>query len=548
MQESPRSDHHDGSSNKLVEMVRTWLPVGIVLSLGGLAARRRPNDALPQRPDEDGKGESEHADALVRGNYTYASLTRKINAIPALPLLQTPLLWLVAFGMAGMLTVLFIVAVTMLFIYGVGIWGINIPVAWGFAITNFVWWIGIGHAGTLISAILLLLRQHWRNSINRLAEAMTLFAVACAAMFPILHLGRPWLFYWLVPYPNRMGLWPQFRSPLTWDVFAITTYGLVSLLFWLVGLLPDLASMRDQATSRPRRIIFGILALGWRGSARHWQHYESAYLLLAGLATPLVVSVHSIVALDFTVAQLPGWHTTFFPPYFVAGAIYSGFAMVLTLVIPLRSIYKLQGIITEKHLDNMARIMLATGLIVFYSYLTEWFYAWYSANEFERAITLYRMTGDYALWYWLLIFCNGVVPQMLWFPQIRRNALVLFIISILVNVGMWLERFIIVVTSLSHDFMPSSWDVFYPTFWDWATFIGTIGFFFTLFLLFIRFLPMINIAEVRHLMHQEQRDRERRQSPPSSPQYEPAPPPSEPLREEPEPVDYRHQPPVPGEA
>ncbi len=451
---------------------------------------------------------------LILGDQTYASVTNTINAIP---FGRTPLGWLMAFGIATVVVVVFLVAVTWLFIKGVGIWGINIPVAWGFAIINFVWWIGIGHAGTLISAVLLLLRQNWRNSINRLAEAMTLFAVACAALFPILHLGRPWLFYWLVPYPNNLGMWPQFRSPLTWDVFAISTYGLVSLLFWLVGLIPDLAAMRDQAKGRVSRLVLGVAALGWRGSARHWNHYEMAYLLLAGLATPLVVSVHSIVALDFAVSQVPGWHTTFFPPYFVAGAIFSGFGMVLTLTIPLRRLYGLQQIITLKHLDNMAKVMLATGLIVFYGYIAEAFYAWYSGLEAERFMMWSRMTGPYAPAFWSLILCNGLVPQLLWFPQIRRNLLLLFVISIVVNIGMWLERFVIVVTSLNRGYIPAEWEMYYPTGWDWATYIGTLGLFLFLFLLFIRFLPMINAFEVRHLLHSQMHKQASGRVPPHEP-------------------------------
>jgi molybdopterin-containing oxidoreductase family membrane subunit len=373
-------------------------------------------------------------------------------------------------------------------------------VAWGFAIVNFVWWIGIGHAGTLISAILLLLNQKWRTSINRFAEAMTLFAVACAGLFPLLHLGRPWFFYWLFPYPSTMGVWPQFRSPLVWDVFAVLTYFTISLLFWFIGLIPDLATLRDRSQSRAGRIIYGMLAMGWRGSAVHWHRYEMAYLLLAGLATPLVVSVHSIVSLDFAVAQLPGWHTTMFPPYFVAGAIYSGFAMVLTLAIPLRAAYGLQDFITARHLQNMAKILLATGLIVAYGYMMEAFIAWYSGNPFEQYMMNNRATGPYGVYYWALIFCNVIAPQVLWWPPIRSNTVALFVIALIVNVGMWLERFVIVITSLHRDFLPSSWGMYAPTIWDWATFFGTIGLFFALLFLFIRFLPMISIFEMRSLL------------------------------------------------
>jgi molybdopterin-containing oxidoreductase family membrane subunit len=392
-------------------------------------------------------------------------------------------------------------AIYMLLFKGVGVWGINIPVGWGFDIINFVWWIGIGHAGTLISAILLLFRQQWRTSINRAAEAMTLFAVACALLFPIFHTGRPWLAaYWLLPYPNTMGVWPQFRSPLIWDVFAVSTYGTVSALFWFTGLIPDLATMRDRARSKFGQFAYGVLALGWRGSARHWQIYETAYLILAGLSTPLVLSVHTVVSFDFAVSLLPGWHATIFPPYFVAGAIYSGFAMVLTLLIPMRSIYGLQDMITMRHLENMAKVMLVTGLIVFYGYMMEAFFAWYSANEFEKYMIYNRTTGPYWYMYWTLILCNGIVPQLLWLKKIRLNVAILFVISIIVNIGMWLERYVIIVTSLHRDFLPSSWGMYSGTFYDWSAFIGTIGLFITLLFLFIRFLPVISIFEMRTIL------------------------------------------------
>jgi Ni/Fe-hydrogenase subunit HybB-like protein len=383
---------------------------------------------------------------------------------------------------------------------GTGIWGINVPVAWGFAIINFVWWIGIGHAGTLISAILLLLKQQWRTSINRFAEAMTLFAVACAGIFPLMHTGRPWLSYWMVPYPNTMDIWPQFRSPLVWDVFAVTTYGTVSLLFWYVGLIPDLATMRDRARSRFVRATYGFFSLGWRGSARHWHRYETAYLLLAGLATPLVVSVHTVVSFDFAVSIIPGWHATIFPPYFVAGAIYSGFAMVLTLAIPLRALYGLHGFITMRHLDNMAKVMLATGLIVGYGYMMETFISWYSASEYEWYMAVNRKGGPYAPFYWALIAINVGVVQLLWSRRVRFNVPLLFVISIIINIGMWLERFVIVVTSLHRDFLPSSWGMYWPTRWDWFTFFGTIGLFVALLFLFLRVLPMISIFEMRTLL------------------------------------------------
>jgi molybdopterin-containing oxidoreductase family membrane subunit len=346
----------------------------------------------------------------------------------------------------------------------------------------------------------LLLHQPWRTSINRFAEAMTLFAVACAGLYPLLHLGRPWFFYWLLPYPNTMDLWPQWRSPLIWDVFAVLTYFTVSLLFWYVGLIPDLATLRDRSLSRVGRVIYGVLAMGWRGSARHWHRYETAYLLLAGLATPLVVSVHTVVSFDFAVAILPGWHSTIFPPYFVAGALFSGFAMVLTLAIPIRALYGLQDFITLRHLENMAKILLATGLIVTYGYVMEAFMAWYSGNRFEQYVTINRMFGPYAPWYWILIACNCLAPQLLWSRRVRTNVPALFVIALLVNVGMWAERFVIVVTSLHRDFLPSSWGMYYPTVWDWMTFAGTLGLFLCLIFLFIRFLPMISIFEMRSLL------------------------------------------------
>ncbi|MDE3156022.1 MAG: polysulfide reductase NrfD [Acidobacteriota bacterium] len=415
---------------------------------------------------------------------------------------KTPLGWVFGFLMAFTFMMIFLMTATYLFLKGVGIWGINIPVAWGFAIVNFVWWIGIGHAGTLISAILLLLHQKWRMSISRFAEAMTLFAVACAGMFPLLHMGRPWLFYWMFPYPNTMTVWPQFRSPLVWDVFAVSTYATVSLVFWYVGLIPDVATLRDRAKSPFARKAFGILSLGWRGSARHWFRYETASLLLAGLATPLVVSVHTVVSFDFAVAIVPGWHTTIFPPYFVAGAIYSGFAMVLTLAIPLRAAYRLEDFVTMWHLDVMAKVMLTTGLILAYGYGCEVFYAWYSADTFERYMMWNRMFGPYAVAYWALIATNIVIPQLLWFKKVRTNVPLLFFVSLVVNTGMWLERYVIVITSLHRDFLVSSWGRYAPTVWDWATFTGTIGLFLTLFFLFIRFLPMISIVEMRTLLPQ----------------------------------------------
>jgi molybdopterin-containing oxidoreductase family membrane subunit len=435
---------------------------------------------------------------VIAPGHTFGSITDKISAIVLTH--KTSVGWYLGFLTAGAFTVLLLISLTYLTVKGIGIWGNDIPVGWAFDITNFVWWIGIGHAGTLISAILLLLRQTWRTSINRFAEAMTLFAVACAGIFPLFHTGRPWLAYWLFPYPNTMGVWPQFRSPLIWDVFAVSTYATVSALFWYVGLIPDLATLRDRSQSRVGRVVYGMLAMGWRGSARHWHRYETAYLLLAGIATPLVVSVHTVVSFDFAVAILPGWHTTIFPPYFVAGAIYSGFAMVLTLAIPIRAIYGLEDFITLRHLQNMAKVMLVTGLIVAYGYTIEAFMAWYGGNRYEGFMMLNRMTGPYAPFYWALITCNVIIPQALWFRRIRTNVVALFILSLIVNVGMWLERFIIIVTSLSRDFTPSAWGMFRPTFWDWSTFFGTIGLFVMLIFLFVRFLPMISIFEMRTLV------------------------------------------------
>jgi molybdopterin-containing oxidoreductase family membrane subunit len=441
---------------------------------------------------------------VIGPGHTSGSITDKISEIVLTR--KTPKGWWIGFGISFLLMNLLFVAVAHLLITGIGIWGVNVPVAWGFAIINFVWWIGIGHAGTLISAILLLLRQRWRTSINRFAEAMTLFAVACAGLYPILHLGRPGFAYWLFPYPNTMGLWPQFRSPLVWDVFAVSTYATVSFLFWYIGLIPDLATLRDRARHRFARMAYGMLAMGWRGSAVHWYRYETAYLLLAGLATPLVISVHSIVSLDFAVSVLPGWHSTIFPPYFVAGAIYAGFAMVLTLAIPLRAAYRLEDLITMHHLDNMAKVMLTTGLFVFYGYVMEAFFAWYSANPNEAYMMSNRATGPYAPMYWLLLICNGLVPQLLWSPRLRASVPLLFIISLVVSLGMWLERYIIVVTSLHRDFLPSSWGMYSGTIWDWATFIGTIGLFLSLLFLFIRVLPMISIFEMRELVHEEREE------------------------------------------
>jgi molybdopterin-containing oxidoreductase family membrane subunit len=436
--------------------------------------------------------------AAMGPDHTYISVTEKISDIVLVQ--KTSKRWLLGFLIAFGVTMILLYSVTYLLARGVGIWGINVPIGWGFDIVNFVWWIGIGHAGTLISAVLLLLKQQWRTSINRFAEAMTLFAVACAGMYPLLHMGRPWFFYWMFPYPNTMGIWPQFRSPLVWDVFAVSTYAIVSLLFWFVGLIPDLATMRDRSKNRFSRLIYGILAMGWRGSAQHWHRYETTYLLLAGLSTPLVLSVHTIVSLDFATGIIPGWHTTIFPPYFVAGAVYSGFAMVLVLMIPIRKIYKLEEFVTSRHLQNMAKVMLAAGLIVAYGYLMEIFFAWYSAASYEQFMVQNRFTGPYAPVYWALILANVVIPQALWFKKVRTNTVGLFAVALVINVGMWLERFVIVVTSLHRDFLPSSWDMYYPTVWDWATYVGTIGLFFALLFVFLRLLPMISIFEMRTIL------------------------------------------------
>src|SRR5689334_20370802 len=438
---------------------------------------------------------------VIEPGHTFASLTDKISSIVLTG--RTPLFWYITFGVGFILVLVLLFCITAVVAVGVGLFGVMIPVAWGFAIVNFVWWIGIGHAGTLISAILLLLRQKWRQSINRFAEAMTLFAVACAGLFPLMHLGRPWFGYWLFPYPSTMGIQPQFRSPLVWDVFAVSTYFTVSLLFWFLGLIPDLATLRDRARGRIPRFIYGMLAMGWRGSAIHWHRYEMAYLLLAGLATPLVVSVHTVVSFDFAVGLVPGWHSTIFPPYFVAGAIYSGFAMVLTIAIPLRKLYGLEDFITMHHLRNMGIVMLATGLIVAYGYLMETFMSWYSGDIYEKYMMMNRMFGPYGWMYWILVLFNIVIPQALWVRRILESPVILFLIAISVNIGMWLERYVIVVVSLSRDFLPSAWGMYSGTIVDYSVFAGTIGLFLALMFLFIRFLPMISIFEMRGLVHEE---------------------------------------------
>jgi len=439
---------------------------------------------------------------LVRGGMTYADVSAKISAITEN---KPPKQWYYLISVSSLMTVMLFGCLAYLVTTGIGVWGNNNPVGWGWDITNFVWWIGIGHAGTLISAVLFLFRQKWRTSINRAAEAMTLFAVACAGIYPLFHTGRPWrAIYWLFPAPNPyLNLWQNFRSPLEWDVFAVSTYATVSALFWFTGLIPDLATLRDRATSRGRKVLFGILSLGWRGSSTQWRHYELAYLILAGLSTPLVLSVHSIVSFDFATAVIPGWHTTIFPPYFVAGAIFSGFAMVVTLMTVARWVYGLQNLITTKHLENMCKVLIATGLIVGFAYGTEFFMAWYSGNPYERFTFINRAFGPYWWAYWTMITCNVISPQFFWIKKFRTSPLLMFIISIFINIGMWFERFVIIASSLHRDYLPASWGYFRPTWVDICTFAGTIGLFLTLFLLFLRFLPMIAMSEVKGVLHQQ---------------------------------------------
>ncbi len=436
---------------------------------------------------------------LVSGNASF----KDISDVVCAPIeTKTPKWWHIGFLFSVSLLMLMLSSIAYLVWDGIGVWGLNQPVGWGFAIVNFVFWVGIGHAGTLISAILFLFRQKWRTSINRFAEAMTIFAVICALVFPGIHIGRVWLAYYLFPLPNSMLMWPNFKSPLLWDVFAVSTYFTVSLLFWFVGLIPDLATLRDRATSKVSKIAYGIFAMGWRGANRHWQNYERAYLLLAAIATPLVLSVHTIVSFDFAVSQLPGWHTTIFPPYFVAGAIFSGFAMVLTLLIIAREIYGLKHIVTMRHLENMNKFILATGTMVGYAYAMEFFIAWYSGNNYETFAFINRAFGPYAWAYWIMVSCNVLSPQLFWVKKFRTSIPVMFVISIFVNIGMWFERFVITVTSLHRDFLPSSWGYYTPTWVDVATFVGSFGLFFTLFLLFLKFLPMIAISEVKGVMPQ----------------------------------------------
>lgn len=438
-------------------------------------------------------------DRLVKGNHDFASITKLITDIPQE---RTPTWWYIAFGISNILLAMMLGMVIWLIWQGTGVWGLNSTVGWAWDITNFVWWVGIGHAGTLISAILFLFRQGWRTAINRFAEAMTIFAVMCAGLYPAIHVGRIWAIYWIFPLPNSMQLWPNFNSPLLWDVFAVATYLIVSTLFWYVGLVPDLATMRDKVKGKISRIVYGIFALGWTGANRHWQNYEKAYMILAGLATPLVLSVHTIVSFDFAVSIIPGWHTTIFPPYFVAGAIFSGFAMVLSLMIISRKLYGLEDIMTIDHIEKMNIIILVTGMMVGFAYGMEFFIAWYGGVEYEKFAFINRALGPYAWAYWIMITCNVVSPQFFWVKKFRRNIVLTFILSIVINIGMWFERFVIVVTSLAQDFLPSSWTYFSPTYVDVLTYVGTFGLFFTFFLLFLRFLPMVAIAEIKGVMPQ----------------------------------------------
>ncbi len=436
---------------------------------------------------------------LIIGGHDFHSLTEATSK----PLeSKATTAWKIIFSISLCGLALYLGLIGWLVWKGTGVWGLNNPVAWGWAIINFVFWVGIGHAGTLISAVLYLFRQKWRTSINRSAEAMTVFAVVCALSFPGIHVGRLWNAYFLFPFPNQMDLWPNFRSPLLWDVFAVGIYGLTSLLFWYVGLIPDLATIRDRATTRGRQIAYGIFSLGWRGSFRHWWNYEKAYMCLAGLATPLVLSVHSIVSFDFAVSNLPGWHTTIFPPYFVAGAVFSGFAMVITLMVIVHKAFGMENIITMRHFENMSKIILLTGTIVGYAYGMEFFIAWYSGSEYEAFAFYNRASGPYAWGYWIMISCNVLSPQIFWFKKCRTNLVVLFIVSIFVNIGMWFERFVIVITSLHRDFLPSSWDYFSPTWVDIGMLIGSFGLFMTLFCLFCRYLPVVATSEVKAVLPQ----------------------------------------------
>ncbi len=458
-----------------------------------------PIDArpLPGEPGNNTWEDPGNRAPLVLNHDSFTSVTEEICRVNESA--HPPKAWYVCLGLAATLAMLFGGLIFYLFITGVGVWGNQNPVMWGWPIVNFVFWVGIGHAGTLISAILFLFRQKWRTGINRFAEAMTIFAVICAGLFPGIHVGRVWCVYWLFPIPNQMAMWPQFRSPLLWDVFAVSTYFTVSLLFWYIGMVPDLATLRDRASNRIKAVAYGIFSLGWRGSMRHWHRYERAYLLLAALATPLVLSVHSVVSFDFAVSQLPGWHTTIFPPYFVAGAIFGGFAMVVTLAVPARQLWGLKNFITMRHLENMNKIILLTGTMVGYAYSMEFFIAWYSGALYEGFVFVNRALGQHSWAYWTMIFCNVVAPQLFWFKRFRTSIPMMFLVVNCVNVGMWFERFVIVL-SLEQDFLPSSWAYFKPTWVDIGMLIGSFGLFFTLFLLFMRFLPVIAISEIKAVM------------------------------------------------
>ena len=438
---------------------------------------------------------------LVLGDNDYASVTDKICSLAERP--RPPRAWYIAFAISSTFAVILVLMICFLLWAGLGIWGVKRPVVWGFAIVNFVYWIGIGHAGTLISAILFLFRQTWRTGINRFAEAMTIFAVVCAAIFPTIHVGRPWVIYWALPIPNWMRVWPNFRSPIPWDAFAISTYFTVSLIFWYLGMVPDLASLLDRAKTRLRHVLYGLFSLGWRGSGRQWLHYEWAYLLLAALATPLVISVHSVVSFDFATANLPGWHSTIFPPYFVIGAIFCGLAMVIVLAVPAREYFGLKDFITMRHLEYINKLILGTGMIIAYSYLTEFFVAWYGGNKYEIFTVLNRALGPYAWSFWIMIACNVFAPQLFWFKKCRRSLWVMFAVGVLVNIGMWFERFVIIVSSTSADFLPSSWGYYKPTWVDVLTLMGSFGLFFTCFLLFCRYLPIVAMAEIKGVMRQE---------------------------------------------
>ncbi len=438
-------------------------------------------------------------DVLVGGNKTYKDISDDIcSIVETVPTKG----WFMYFLPAKMGLLFYVGVIAMIIGYGMGLMGVNHPVGWGTDIVTFVFWVGIGHAGTLISAVLFLFRQKWRTGINRTAEAMTIFAVMTAGIFPLIHTGRPWLAYWLIPYPNQRGpLWVNFRSPLLWDVFAVSTYLTVSLVFWYIGMVPDIATVRDRAKNKIRKLAYGVLSLGWRGTNRNWQHYESVYIILAGLSTPLVLSVHSIVSFDFAVSALPGWHTTIFPPYFVAGAIFSGFAMVVTLMVLIRNAFPvMKDYVTLNHMEVMNKIIMTTGMLVGYAYASEFFIAWYSGVEYEQYAFINRMFGPYWWAYWIMVTCNVIIPQIFWSKKMRRSIPVMFVVSIFVNIGMWFERFVITVTSLHRDYLPANWGMFNFTFYDFGVIIGSFGMFFTLFLLFIRVLPMVAMSEVKPVL------------------------------------------------